>query len=87
MAALVYDAAVATVGEEFISTGNEVLTTGADDMAHFLNAVPGCYFIVGARNEEKGASYPHHHPQFNIDEDAMAIAVEMLVRTTHAYLA
>ena len=84
MAALVHDVAVTTVGEEFVS--NDVLTTGADDMAHFLNAAPGCYFIVGAQNAEKGAGFPHHHPHFNIDEDALPIAVEMLVRSSYAFL-
>lgn len=78
---IVHRAAVATVGENFVSAGEEILTTGADDMAYFLEAVPGCYFIVGANNKEKDARYPHHHPRFNVDEDALPIAVEVLVRT------
>lgn len=81
MTQMVQGAAVATVGEEFVDIGDEILTTGADDMAYFLNAAPGCYFIVGANNEEKGARYPHHHPRFNVDEDALPIAVEVLVRS------
>jgi len=55
-------------------------------MAYFLKAAPGCYFIVGAHNEEKGASYPHHHPRFNVDEDAMPIAVEVLTRAAMDFL-
>ncbi|GLV58036.1 peptidase M20 [Dictyobacter sp. S3.2.2.5] len=81
MTQMVQGAAVATVGQEFVDVGEEILTTGADDMACFLNAVPGCYFVVGANNEEKGARYPHHHPRFNVDEDALPIAVEVLVRS------
>jgi amidohydrolase len=55
-------------------------------MAYFLNAVPGCYFIVGVHNEEKGAKYPHHHPRFNIDEDAMSVGVEVLARAAMEFL-
>ncbi len=82
----VYQAAAATVGEQTVDTSEAILTTGADDMSYFLNAVPGCYFIVGARNQAKGAMYPHHHPRFNIDEDALPVAVEVLTRTALDYL-
>ncbi|GER87741.1 hypothetical protein KDW_19030 [Dictyobacter vulcani] len=85
MTELVHAAAVASVGESAVDTGDEIPTTGADDMAYFLNAVPGCYFIVGAQNQEKGARYPHHHPRFNIDEDALPIGVEVLVRSALSF--
>ncbi|QBD80595.1 amidohydrolase [Ktedonosporobacter rubrisoli] len=86
MAELVYRAAVEAVGEQAVDQGQEVMTTGSDDMAYFLDAVPGCYFIVGAHNEEKGAKYPHHNPRFNVDEDALPIAVETLTRAALDYL-
>lgn len=79
-------AAEIAVGADSVDTGEEVMTTGSDDMACFLQTVPGCYFIVGAHNAEKGANYPHHHPRFNIDEDAMPIATEVLARTALDYL-
>lgn len=85
--AFVRQAAVASVGEQYVDSGEEVLTTFADDMAYFLQAVPGCYFIVGARNEAKEARYPHHHPRFNIDEDALPIGVEVLTRAVLQALA
>jgi amidohydrolase len=86
MTEVVYKAAVATVGEQEVDDSEAVMTTGSDDMACFLNAVPGCYFIVGAHNEAKEAKYPHHHPRFNIDEDALPIAVEVLTRATLDFL-
>ncbi len=49
-------------------------------MAYFLQSAPGCYFLVGAQNDNVGATYPHHHPSFNIDEDALPSAVEVLSR-------
>jgi amidohydrolase len=86
MTRLVHRAAAAAVGEQRVDSGEEVMTTGSDDMAYFLQAVPGCYFIVGARNEDKGANYPHHPPRFNIDEDALPIAVEVLTRAAVDFL-
>lgn len=86
MTELVRQAAVAAVGDQAVDTGAEVMSTGSDDMACFLDAVPGCYFIVGAKNDEKGARYSHHHPRFNIDEDAMPVGVEVLTRAALDFL-
>ncbi len=86
MTEVVLRAAVATVGAQAVDESEEVMTTGSDDMACFLNEVPGCYFIVGAQNEAKEAKYPHHHPRFNIDEDSLPIAVEVLTRATLDFL-
>jgi amidohydrolase len=87
MTALVHQAAAATVGEDFVEAGDVVMTAGSDDMACFLEAAPGCYFIVGANNPAKDADYPHHHPRFSIDEDALPIGVEVLTRATLDFLA
>lgn len=55
-------------------------TMGAEDMGVFLQARPGCYFWLGARNEGKGIAGRHHDPAFVIDEDALAIGVEFGLR-------
>ncbi len=86
MTEVVHKAAVAAVGEEAVDSSEDVMTAGSDDMSFFLNAVPGCYFIVGAHNEQKGAKYPHHHPRFNVDEDALPIGVEVLTRAALEFL-
>lgn len=85
--ALVRRAAVASVGEEMIDEGKDVMSTGSDDMAEFLRVAPGCYFLVGSRNEAKGTHYQHHHPRFNIDEEALPIGVEILTRAILDFLA
>jgi len=86
MTEMVQKAAVKSVGMEKVDNGEEVMKTYSDDMAYFLNSVPGCYFVVGANNPEKGAKYPHHHPRFNVDEDAMPIGVEVLTRAAIEFL-
>ncbi|HYW86265.1 MAG TPA: M20/M25/M40 family metallo-hydrolase, partial [Chloroflexota bacterium] len=61
-------------------------TTGAEDMALFLNAAPGCYFFVGAANAERGLASPHHSPTFDFDERALEIGVDVLTSTALAFL-
>ncbi len=78
--AVVHNAAVEAVGADHVDSGAEVMNSVSDDMAYFLDAVPGCYFLVGAKNDGKDARYPHHHPHFNVDEDALPIGVEVLAR-------
>ena len=53
-------------------------TMGAEDMAYMLEEVPGCYFFVGSANAEKGLNYDHHHPKFDIDEDALPRAAALM---------
>ena len=49
-------------------------TTGGEDFSFFAAEVPAVFAFVGSRNEEKGIDAPHHHPKFNIDEDALKTA-------------
>ena len=86
MTELVHEAAIAAVGANEVDQSEVVMNTTSDDMACFLEAVPGCYFIVGAKNPEKGANYPHHHPRFNIDEEALPVGVEVLTRAAMEFL-
>ncbi|MCK9918169.1 amidohydrolase, partial [Microbacteriaceae bacterium K1510] len=57
-----------------------------EDFSYYLERVPGAYIMVGAGNPELGASFPHHHPRFDVDERAMLIAAEVLGRTALAFL-
>lgn len=43
---------------------------GGEDFSAFSNVVPSCYIGVGALKEREGKHYPHHHPKFEIHEDA-----------------
>lgn len=82
MTAMVREVAVDLVGEENIV---EEMTMGSEDMSDMMNRVPGCYVFVGCGNEAKGITAPHHHPEFDIDEDALPIGAELLVRTARRY--
>lgn len=61
-------------------------TTGSEDMAYYLEKIPGVMAFVGAKNEVKGCDYPHHHPKFNIDEESLAIGLKLYVNFALSYL-
>jgi len=63
----------------------ECQTMGGEDMAFFLQAVPGCYFFLGSANTERGLAYPHHHPRFNFDETALGLGVELFARCVERF--
>ncbi len=52
-------------------------TMGGDDVGAFLQRVPGCYFVVGAQRADRPLR-PHHHPEFDVDEEALAVGVRVL---------
>jgi amidohydrolase len=58
--------------------------TVSDDVAYFLERVPGCFFGVGAGGP---AAAPHHHPAFMIDERAIGLMTELFTRVTLSALA
>ncbi len=84
MADLVWDAAVKVVGEENVHKMTPMMP--AEDFSYFLEERPGTYFMTGCGNEEKGIVWPHHHPRFDIDEDAFQFGVATMVQTVLDYL-
>ena len=86
MTAVVRRAVIAALGEEGIAPG-EGRQSVSDDMSVFLDAAPGCYFLVGAGNPARGITAPHHSSRFDIDENALAIGLEVLARAALEYLA
>ncbi len=73
---VVYRSAAAVLGEEHIDTTWR--TTGGEDFSAVLARVPGNFFFLGARNVERGFSYPHHNPHFDIDEACLPKGVAIL---------
>jgi amidohydrolase len=89
---LVNDPAMAdlmkSVGEEIVGKNRvkgDIRTMGGEDMSYFLKQVPGCFAFVGSARAD-GTSFPHHSPRFDIEEEALPIAAELLTQTTARYL-
>lgn len=57
-----------------------------EDFSYYLQKVPGTFFLTGAGNPEKLASFPHHHAKFDIDERAMLYAAKVLAAAAIQYL-
>ena len=69
-----------TIAGELVGPQSVVDVTpfmGGEDFAYFLERVPGCFVVLGIRNEAKGAVQGVHHPQFVVDEDALPIGTAL----------
>ncbi|TSB46878.1 M20 family metallopeptidase [Alkalicoccobacillus porphyridii] len=58
---------------------------GGEDFAYYLRKIPGTFFFTGSGNSEIGADYPHHHPKFTFDENAMLLAGKLLLHAAMTY--
>lgn len=56
-------------GENSVQTMEPIM--GGEDFAYYLQEVPGTFFFVGGGNPAIEATYPHHHPKFDVDERAI----------------
>ncbi|PTM59906.1 M20 metallopeptidase family protein [Desmospora activa] len=72
------------LGDEQVWEVPEIMA--AEDFAYYLQKKPGAFCLVGAGNQEKGFSHPHHHPLFDLDEEAMKASAEVLIESALAYL-
>lgn len=76
MTMLAREAAEEALGRERVVTVEQ--TTTGDDVAYFNQVAPGCYFLIGSGNPQKGLDRPHHHREFDFDEEALPVAVRIL---------
>lgn len=61
----------------------EFPSMGVEDFAYYTQHVPGLYYKLGCRNEEKGIVHPAHGSYFDIDEECLWIGCGM--QSTLAY--
>jgi len=84
MTDLVRTAAVEAVG------GDNVIESpvgmGGEDFAYFSLERPGCFFNVGTRNDERGITWGHHHPRFDVEEEGFAAGISTMANTVLKYL-
>jgi len=59
--------------EALISTDR---SAGCDDFAYYGEKVPALYAQIGAKNTEKIPYFPHHNPNFDIDETCIRQTAE-----------
>ncbi len=54
-----------------------------EDFAYYLQKKPGAFFFTGAQKDKQ--PFPHHHPKFDFNEQAMPIAAKTLITAYLAY--
>ena len=59
-------------------------TMGSEDMAYFLEKVPGSFYFLSS--VPLGKMYPHHNPKFDIDENVLWKGAAILVQTVIDWL-
>jgi amidohydrolase len=58
---------------------------GGEDFAYFAKERPATFFMVGGRNPDIQATYPHHHPKFDVDERSMIQTGQVFIAALLAY--
>ncbi len=81
MVDFVLDVTKKTLGEESITPIDPVM--GGEDFAYFLKEVPGAFLFLGAG---EGEVFPHHHPAFDIDDNALPIGTQLMTNLALEFL-
>ena len=56
-------------------------TTGTEDVAYYINEVPGSYGVLGSqKSHDDGKLYPHHNSKFHLDESVFWIGSAIFVQ-------
>lgn len=50
----------------------------SDDFGLFMAAAPGCLFLLGTANPDKGITEIWHRPGFDVDEEALPLGVHIM---------
>lgn len=61
-------------------------TTGAEDFSFFQEKIPGFYFFLGGMTPGNTTPYPHHTPDFLIDDSGLLLGVKALSEISLDYL-
>ncbi len=60
--------------------------TGAEDFSYFQKEVPGFYFFLGGMTPGSTESFPHHTPDFLIDDSGLMLGVKTFTEMSLDYL-
>jgi len=71
-------------GEANVQTQNAV--TGAEDFSYYQKEVPGFFFFLGGMAPGTTESFPHHTPDFRIDDSGLQLGVKTLTEMSLDYL-
>ena len=80
---------IKSVGATILGTENVITkklpNMGVEDFAYFLEEREGAFFYLGVGNKSKNISAPGHDKDFDIDEDALILGVELQLANINAF--
>ena len=68
------------------NVGTMKASTGGEDFSFFQEVVPGFYYFLGGMTPGNRTPYPHHTPDFKIDDAGMLLGVKTLSQLSIDYL-
>lgn len=71
-------------GAENVQTQKAI--TGAEDFSYFQKEAPGFFFFLGGMTPGTTESFPHHTPDFMIDDSGLLLGVKTLTEMSLDYL-
>jgi amidohydrolase len=69
------------LSKEFLGEANVValdMRTTAEDFAYYSQLLPGCFYRLGTASDNGTLSFPVHHPQFDINENALLTGMGLM---------
>ena len=78
MTALSEQTIIQLFGEEKVHYGEPVM--GSEDFSAFSEVVPGSFLFLGAGDTDTEKNFPHHHPKFEIKEEALELGVMYFIK-------
>lgn len=62
--------------------------TGAEDFSFYQEKIPGFFYILGGKDPNAGADdhFPHHTPDFKIDDSGLQLGVKAMTEIALDYL-
>jgi amidohydrolase len=72
---------VSEVAKQYVGSENVVeapLNMGGEDFAYYAQQIPGCYYLLGIKNEARGINSYVHTPTFDIDEVALELGAGLM---------
>ena len=61
-------------------------STGGEDFSYFQEEIPGFYFFLGGMTPDNTTPYPHHTPDFIIDDSGLLLGVKTMSQLPLDYL-
>ncbi|WP_047414776.1 amidohydrolase [Cellulophaga sp. Hel_I_12] len=60
--------------------------TGAEDFSYFQKVIPGFYFFLGGMTPGNTQAFPHHTPDFKIDDSGLLLGVKTMTAMSLDFL-